>query len=152
MLFKSLILLFSLWLLIPLPALAKPKIYGDATVTKVISVYDGDTFFADIKGHPDISGKNIGIRIYGIDTPEIRGTSPKIKTLAFKAKEFVIKQLKEGKIIVLKNTRRGKYFRIVAEVWIDGISLGKELIKAKMAKPYFGGKRTKWQLSKEKGG
>ena len=132
-------------------AFAKPKIYGDATVIKVISVYDGDTFFANIKGHPDISGKNIGIRIYGIDTPEIRGTSPKIKTLAFEAKDFVIKRFRKGKTIILKNTRRGKYFRIVAEVWIDGISLGKELIKAKMAKPYFGGKRIKWQESKGKG-
>lgn len=144
MLFKPFILLFSLWLLRPSLVLAKPKIYGNAIVTKVISVYDGDTFFADIKGHPNISGKNIGIRIYGIDTPEIRGSSPEIKALAFKAKEFVIKQFGKGKIIVLKNTKRGKYFRIVAEVWIDGINLGEELIKVKLAKPYFGGKKIKW--------
>lgn len=124
----------------------KSKTFGDTIITKIISVYDGDSFRANIKGHPDISGKAIGIRIYGIDTPEIRGQkNPKLKALAQKAKAFAVKRLKKGKSIILKNTRRGKYFRIVAEVWIDGVSLGEELIKADLAKPYFGKKKRPWK-------
>ena len=36
--------------------------YGTVTVSKVISVYDGDTFRVDIDSLPPIVGKNIPIR------------------------------------------------------------------------------------------
>jgi len=39
--------------------------------------------------------------------------------------------------------KRGKYFRIVADVSIDGKSLAKSLINAKLAVIYDGGKKTK---------
>lgn len=122
----------------------KDKTYGNAVVTEVTSIYDGDTFRANLKDYPPIVGERMGIRIYGIDTPEMKDKRPRVKELAQKAKQFAVKRLREGKNIVLKNIRRGKYFRIVAEVWIDGISLGDELIKAGLAKPYDGGKKSKW--------
>ena len=37
--------------------------------------YDGDIITVDSPDWPDIVGDNIGIRIAGIDTPELRGTS-----------------------------------------------------------------------------
>jgi len=61
------------------------KDYGSATVSKVISVYDGDTFRVSIKIYPPIVGENIAIRVNGIDTPEIRGKYPSEKVLAIKA-------------------------------------------------------------------
>jgi hypothetical protein len=30
-------------------------------------------------------------------------------------------------VMLLKNPQRGKYFRVIAEVWIDGESLGEKL-------------------------
>lgn len=39
---------------------------------------------------------------------------------------------------------RGKYFRIVAEVRIYGVSLGEELIKEGLAHPYDGGTKIEW--------
>ena len=45
------------------------KTYGSAVVTEVTSIYDGDTFRANLKGYPAIIGERIGIRINGIDTP-----------------------------------------------------------------------------------
>ena len=53
-------------------------------VTRIISVYDGDTFRVDIDELSDIVGKNIAIRILGIDTPEIRGQCEKEKQLTIK--------------------------------------------------------------------
>ena len=50
-----------------------PPQYGTVTVSKVISVYDGDTFRVNIDSLPPIVGKNIAIRVNGVDTPEIRG-------------------------------------------------------------------------------
>jgi micrococcal nuclease len=61
------------------------KDYGSATVSKVISVYDGGTFRISIKNYPPIVGENIDIRVNGIDTPEIRGKCPSEKVLAIKA-------------------------------------------------------------------
>jgi endonuclease YncB( thermonuclease family) len=60
--------------------------YGTVIVTKVISVYDGDTFRVDIDSLPPIVGKNIPIRLNGVDTPEIRGKCKYEKDLAIKAR------------------------------------------------------------------
>lgn len=121
--------------------------YGNASVKRIISVYDGDTFRCDLYDFPAIIGSNIGVRIYGIDTPEIRDKRPAIKALANKAKQFAKSMLMGSKVIVLKNMRRGKYFRIVAEVYIDEVNLGEELIKRRLAKPYYGGTKPKWKVS-----
>ena len=53
--------------------------------------------------------------------------------------------LKDAEQITLKNMERGKYFRIAADVIVDGESLGDMLIEAGMAVRYEGGKKThKW--------
>lgn len=126
------------------PTLSQAKDYGNITVDKVISVYDGDSFKVNIKGYPPIIGNNMGIRIAGIDTAEMRDKRPKIKKLAREARQFALTRLKNGNVIVLKNIKRGKYFRIVAQVFIDGKNLGRELIDAGLAKRYGGGKKAKW--------
>lgn len=56
--------------------------YGDVKVSRVTSIYDGDTFTATIDGWLGIAGKNIGVRISGIDTPEMRGKCKKEIELA----------------------------------------------------------------------
>ena len=126
-------------------ALAAPKIYGDAVVAEVTSIYDGDTFRCNLEEYPPIAGKRIGIRINGIDTPEMRDRRPTVKALARKAKQYTVQRLREGRLIVLQNMKRGKYFRIVADVYVDGRSLGEELMAAGLAKPYDGGKKPKWE-------
>jgi len=52
-------------LLIVFQAQAAPQ-YGTVTVSKVISVYDGDTFRVNIDSLPPIVGKNIPIRVNGV--------------------------------------------------------------------------------------
>ncbi len=118
--------------------------YGNAVVDKVISVYDGDTFRVNIKDYPPIIGEDMPIRIAGINTPEIRGTTGYTQEVAQKARKFTQYQLKKAKIIELKNMRRGKYFRIVADVYIDGVNLSRELIRVGLAKRYDGGPRPTW--------
>jgi endonuclease YncB( thermonuclease family) len=124
------ILTFSL-----LPAQAKPQ-YGTVTVSKVISVYDGDTFRVNIDSLPPIVGKNIPIRVNGVDTPEIRGKCQYEKNLTLKARDFVR--------VKLANLQRGKYFRVVASVLVDGVSLEQELLDNKLAYEYSGGKKLSW--------
>jgi len=118
--------------------------YGTAIVSKVISVYDGDTFRVDIDSLPPIVGKNIPIRLNGVDTPEIRGKCQYEKDLALKARDFLRKKLANAKEIKLTKLQRGKYFRVVADVMVDGVSLEQELLENKLAYKYTGGKKSSW--------
>ncbi len=135
--------LLLLIILVVLPVQAKPQ-YGTVIVSKVISVYDGDTFRVDIDSLPPIVGKNIRIRVNGVDTPEIRGKCPYEKNLALKARDFVRNKLSNAKEIKLTNLQRGKYFRVVANVLIDGVSLERELLDNELAYEYSGGKKLSW--------
>ena len=119
-------------------------IYGVAIVSKVISVYDGDTFRVNIDSLPPIVGKNIAIRLEGVDTPEIKGKCQYEKDLALEARDFVRKKLFNAKEIKLNDLQRGKYFRVVAKVFIDGVSLEKELLNKGLAYKYQGGKKSSW--------
>lgn len=112
-------------------------------VLKIISVYDGDTFRADLDCETPIFCKNMSIRVLGVDTPEIRSKCPFEKQKALEAKKFTQNFLKKGKI-VLKNIGKGKYFRIVADVFVGGKSLTKALIKNKLGFPYDGGTKKSW--------
>jgi len=130
-------------LLITFQVQAKPQ-YGTVTVSKVISVYDGDTFRVNIDSLPPIVGKNIAIRVNGVDTPEIRGKCQYEKSLALKARDFVRAKLANAKEVKLTNLQRGKYFRVVANVVVDGVSLERELLDNKLAYKYSGGKKLSW--------
>ncbi len=96
---------------------------------KVTSIYDGDSFRANLKGFPAIVGEHMAIRINGIDTAELRGKCEKEKQLARTAKKFTVAHLRESKNITLRNIKRGKYFRLIADVYVDGLNLGEQLIK-----------------------
>lgn len=80
----------------------------------VESVYDGDTITCDIQ-----VGFGIHliekVRIIGIDTPEVRGSE---KVEGFIARD-ALRELIDGKDVVLETHGRGKYGRIIAEVIVD---------------------------------
>ena len=120
------------------------KQYGSVTVSKVISVYDGDTFRVNIDSLPPIVGKNITVRLEGVDTPEINGKCQYEKDLALEARDFVRSKLSNAVEILLNDLQRGKYFRIVAKVYIDGVSLEEELLQNGLAYQYNGGKKSNW--------
>lgn len=118
--------------------------YGDVKVSRVTTIYDGDTFTATIDSWPGIAGKNIGIRISGIDTPEMRGKCKREIELARMAKKKTVAIIRSAKVIQLRGMRRDKYFRIDAEVFADGRSIGQALISAGLAVPYHGDKKATW--------
>jgi len=85
----------------------------------------------------------MSIRVNGIDTPEIRGKCDLEKVLARKAKQQTVFMLRGAKKIELKNIKRGKYFRLVADVYVDDVSLAKILLDSKLAVSYDGGTKVK---------
>jgi len=118
--------------------------YEDVKISKVISVYDGDTLRVNIDSFPDIVGKNIRIRIKGIDAPEIKGKCQKEIDLAIMARDYLRNAINKSNLIELRNIERGKYFRIVGELYIDGENISNNLIKRKLAYHYNGGKKRSW--------
>jgi len=112
---------------------------------QVVDVYDGDTFKIDLPNMHPLFGDDISIRLFGVDTPEMRGTTDEVKALAMQAQQVTEKALKGASKIEPRNPQRGKYFRIISEVWIDGESLA-EMLKAEgLAKDYDGeGARPEW--------
>ena len=129
---------------IPVP---DPNSYGYVQVDELVSVYDGDTFKVNIKSWPDIVGKKLGVRVNGIDTPEIRGTRGKLKLMAYEAREEVRTILGNSDSIFLTNMQRGKYFRVVADVIVDGNDLAQMLMDKGLAKEYHGGTKPVWDIN-----
>lgn len=125
-------------------ASAAPQTYGNVVVDTVTTIYDGDTFRATINKWPPIIGKNIPIRVNGIDTPEMRGGCKAEIEQARQAKKEAVAMIRAAKVVELRNIQRGKYFRIVADVYLDEKSLGDTLIGKGLALPYDGGKKEKW--------
>ena len=48
---------------------------------QIVDVYDGDTFKIDLPNMHPLFGKEIAIRLFGVDTPEMKGTSDEVKAL-----------------------------------------------------------------------
>lgn len=116
--------------------------YGNVQA-KFVRNYDGDTITVNIPSFPSIIGEKIPVRIARIDTPEIKGSCYKEKQLARRARNLVYSMLKNSSSIVLADLQRGKYFRLVANVIVNGKSVGEALIKNGLAVHYTGGRKTK---------
>jgi len=115
--------------------------YGYVTVSRIVSVADGDCFVCDVDEWPPVIGRRVPIRIAGIDAPELDDTRPAARALAYRAKRFLETKLKQASLVELRNIRRGKYFRLNAEVYVDGHSLARLLLEHGLALPYEGGKK-----------
>lgn len=121
------------------------RTYGDAYVAVVSSVSDGSTFTVTIRDYPPIIGERIPVRISGIDTPDLKDPRPEIRRLAQRSRQVTASELRTAKIIKLRNMRRDKSFRIIADVELDGHSLARTLIEGGYAKPSFGEGKIRWE-------
>ena len=108
----------------------------------VLSVYDGDTITVEARIWPGLTWKG-GVRVRGVDTPEIRGKCAAEKAAAIAARDFVRDAV--GDTVTLAGVAHGKYARrVVADVILsDGRDLATVLIEAGYA-PYEGGRRQEW--------
>ncbi len=112
---------------------------------KYIRNYDADTITFDIPNVHPLIGDHISIRVRHIDTPEMKGHLPCEKQAARTAKRLTENALKRAKKIDLENVDRDKYFRVLADVMIDGKPLKDLLIKNNLAYLYEG--KTKEKLN-----
>jgi micrococcal nuclease len=116
-------------------------------VKELKSVVDGDTIDVVI----DL-GFNVlfqqRVRLAGIDTPESRTSDKFEKTLGIESKEYLKKQLKEAKSIVIKTEKMDsseKYGRILGWLYVndDTESINDKMINDGYAWAYLGDTKVK---------
>ena len=93
-------------------------------VEEVKNIVDGDTIDVVIDLGFDILFAS-RVRLAGIDTPESRTTDKAEKALGIEAKEYLKKQLKDAKSVVIRTEKMNsseKYGRILGWVYINGES------------------------------
>ena len=86
----------------------------------------------------------IPVRVRGVDTPKIRGKCDSENARARQARDYVKALLGAAQQVELHDIECGKYFRLVADVEIDGQDLAAPLIEAGYDRPYTEGRRRVW--------
>lgn len=127
----------------------------DKTVSaKVVKVYDGDTIWVTFYLHNKIYKFNI--RLYGIDTPEMKPSKDKKNrdeeiTAAKKSKKY-LEDLILNKIIILELLGKDKYGRILANIYkksgklcfSNKININIDMVNKGYAYEYFGKTKKKY--------
>tara|TARA_B100000927_G_scaffold288731_1_gene283847 strand:- start:131 stop:547 length:417 start_codon:yes stop_codon:yes gene_type:complete len=99
----------------------------------VINVYDGDTITVNIDLGFGVELKKQKIRLYGINTPEVRGSS---RDLGIISRDYVREKILNKNIILQSiKDKKGKYGRWLGIVLIgdEKLNLNKELISKNLA-------------------
>jgi micrococcal nuclease len=86
----------------------------------ICDVYDGDTVTADIHLGLGVWVHDEKLRLLHIDAPELRGDE---KPAGIRSRDYLCKLI-GGRVVTIRTDRdrRGKYGRILAEIWaeVDG--------------------------------
>ncbi len=65
---------------------------------EIVRIYDGDTVFVNINLGMNITMNNISIRLYGINTPEVKGVE---REEGLKSKDALIEYIKDHSLYSL---------------------------------------------------
>ena len=80
------------------------------------------------------------VRLYGIDTPESRTRNRDEKVRGLLSKDFLVNAIADKDVVIktkLKDSR-GKFGRVLGEIWVGKKNINKQLVKENHAVEYFG--------------
>jgi micrococcal nuclease len=118
------------------------KFVPPITCGKVVKIYDGDTITIAAKlPYDDSPMYRFPVRLFGIDSAEIKGKSENEKRLAKIARD-ALSELILDKIVTLLIVDTEKYGRILAVVYLGDLNINTWLLANKYAIPYDGGTKT----------
>ena len=112
-----------------------PKI----TCGKVIKVYDGDTI--TVAAYLPESNKQVykfSVRLRGIDSAEIRGSSATEKKHAIVARDALSERIL-NQYVDIKTVSTEKYGRLLADVYFEGTNMNNWMVSNNYAVEYDGG-------------
>ena len=93
----------------------------------VEKVYDGDTITCTIDCGFGLSMKTQKIRLYGINTPELRGAEKKAGIMA--RDRLRSKILHQNVLIETFKDKKGKYGRYLATIFLDSVNINEWLVQ-----------------------
>ena len=123
---------------------------GNEYECKCVDVYDGDTITVAFKPFSGVDFYKFRIRLFGIDTPEIRTRNLKEKEIGIQVRDF-LREIILNKIIIIKCREFDKYGRLLSYIYLNDCdnmipdnSINHLLVKKNYAKIYDGGKKKEW--------
>lgn len=133
-------------LMLALISTVSAKDFGTVHIGKrdIVDVYDGDTFFINMPSCPPVLCKRIGVRINGIDSPEINGKCPEEKNLAALAKVKLEERILSGSVFEIRKVKREKYGRLLGDFFVDNQDIAAWMVANNLARHYNGKERQGW--------
>jgi micrococcal nuclease len=115
-------------------SIPEPFVYR---VKAVVQVVDGDTVDLDLDlGFSLVLRQRV--RLYGIDTPEVRTKDAAEKARGLEAKAFVQAWFAEAGEVRVRTTKEEKFGRMLADCYREGRpTLAEELLSRGLATPYL---------------
>ena len=111
---------------------------------KLVKVVDGDTIDIDIDLGFGVWLQKQRIRLYGIDTPESRTSDATEKIYGMAAKEFLTKWTNSGGLTIKTHKdAKGKFGRILGEIWCFNTNVNEKLVEENHAVRYHGQSKEK---------
>ena len=109
-------------------------------VNKVTRIVDGDTIdvIFDLGFDVMYAGR---VRLAGIDTPESRTRDKEEKVFGKLAGAYLTKHINEAKRITIKTEyedAKGKFGRVLGQVWCDGVNINAKMVDEHYAVAYHG--------------
>ena len=134
-------------LLLATPVIAQKTPVGVTYDAKIIRAIDGDTIVITAPYLPAPLKPELGVRIFGVDTPEksFRAKCESEKVRGEQASVFVkdvIAGTKKHQVVLYDWDKFGG--RVLGDILLDGMSLRDLLIKNSFARAYFGDEKQSW--------
>ena len=129
------------------PAIAQKTPVGVTYDTTIVRAVDGDTVVVSAPYLPAPLKPELGVRIFGVDTPE-KGFHAKCENEKKRGEQAsiftkdVIAATKKHQVVLYDWDKFGG--RILGDILLDGMSLRDLLIKNSFAREYYGDAKQSW--------
>ncbi len=140
----SFVVIIFMLLISPAASAGEREVLPGPVMAQVERVIDGDTL--EVRAKIWVGQEiRVLVRLSGVDTPELSGHCDSERSLAHRARSFVVREINGG-MISLTNIRQGKYAgRVIADiVTAAGDSLGDLLLSSGLARPYRKRRYERW--------
>ena len=107
-------------------------VHADTYKAHVTGVYDGDTITADINVGLNIVLIGEKLRLFGIDAPEVRGSS---RPEGLKSRDWLRRLILNRDIYIktLPKDKKGKYGRYIVTVYYKNVNVNEAMVKVGFA-------------------
>lgn len=109
-------------------------------IAKIERIVDGDTLDVVFDLGFDVLLR-ARIRMFGIDTPESRTRDEVEKKFGLASKQYLKDRVSKAQTVICKThvaDARGKFGRVLGEIWCDGVNVNQAMVNEGYAVAYFG--------------